>query len=113
MVKVTVEKDGEKEVHTGKFAMGVTIVTSETISGKKLLNGERFAAGDVDDDDLPEIFVNWIDSFLKEIHETPVDYLYTLIRTLELLHETTESAITENADSLVDTLRAVLKGEVE
>ena len=90
MVKVTVEKDGEKNVFTGESVIGMI---------------------DMDGEYLPELLVELINNLFKEVHETPVEYLHAMVQTSNLLNETTMSAVTENADALANTLRAVLKGE--
>lgn len=111
MVKVTVEKDGEKNVFTGESVIGMTMTKKDLDDNKVVYAGNRFGMIDMDGEYLPELLVELINNLFKEVHETPVEYLHAMVRTSELLHETTKSAITENADSLADTLRAALKGE--
>ena len=111
MVKVTIEKDGEKNVFTGESVIGMTMTKKDLDDNKVAYAGNRFGMIDMDGEYLPELLVELINNLFKEVHETPVEYLHAMVRTSELLHETTKSAITENTDSLADTLRAALKGE--
>ena len=110
MVKVTVEKDGEKNVFTGESVIGMT--TKKDLDDNKVAYaGNRFGMIDMDGEYLPELLVELINNLFKEVHETPVEYLHAMVQTSNLLNETTMSAVTENADALANTLRAVLKGE--
>lgn len=111
MVKVTVEKDGEKNVFTGGSVIGMTMTKKDLGDNKVAYAGNRFGMIDMDGEYLPELLVELINNLFKEVYETPVEYLHAMVRTSELLHETTKSAITENADALANTLRTVLKGE--
>ena len=144
MVKVTVEKDGEKNVFTGESVIGMTMTKEDLDDNKvayagnrfgmidmdgeylpellvELINnlddnkvayaGNRFGMIDMDGEYLPELLVELINNLFKEVHETPVEYLHAMVQTSNLLNETTMSAVTENADALANTLRAVLKGE--
>ena len=106
MVKVTVEKDGEKNVFTGESVIGMTMTKKDLDDNKVAYAGNRFGMID-----LPELLVELINNLFKEVHETPVEYLHAMVQTSNLLNETTMSAVTENADALANTLRAVLKGE--
>ena len=111
MVKVTIEKDGKAKVYTGESVIGMTMSKKELDDEKVTYTGDRFGMIDMDGEYLPELLVELINNLFKEVYETPVEYLHAMVRTSELLHETTKSAITENADALANTLRTVLKGE--
>ena len=111
MVKVTVEKDGEKNVFTGESVIGMTMTKEDLDDNKVAYAGNRFGMIDMDGEYLPELLVELINNLFKEVHETPVEYLHAMVQTSNLLNETTMSAVTENADALANTLRAVLKGE--
>lgn len=111
MVKVTVEKDGEKNVFTGESVIGMTMTKEDLDDNKVAYAGNRFGMSDMDGEYLPELLVELINNLFKEVHETPVEYLHAMVQTSNLLNETTMSAVTENADALANTLRAVLKGE--
>lgn len=111
MVKVTIEKDGETKVYTGESVIGMTMTKKELDDEKVEYTGERFGMIDMDGEYLPELLVELINNLFKEVHETPVEYLHAMVQTSNLLKETTMSAVTENADALANTLRAVLKGE--
>lgn len=113
MIKVTVEKDEEKNVFTGGSVIGMTMTQKDLGDNKVAYTGTQFGAVDMDVEYLPELLVELINNLFKGIHETPVEYLDAMTRTSELLRETTKSAITGNADALANTVRAVLKGEVE
>ncbi len=113
MIKVTVEADGEKNVFTGESVIGITITEKDLGDDKVSYAGTQFRMVDMDVECLPELLVELINNLFKEIHETPLEYLYAMARTSELLRETTKSAITENADALANAVSAVLKGEVE
>lgn len=110
MVKVTVEKDGEKKVFTGESVIGMTMTKKDLDDNKVAYAGNRFGMIDMDGEYLPELLVELINNLFKEVHETPVEYLHAMVQTSNLLNETTMSAVTENADALANTLRAVLKG---
>lgn len=111
MVKVTIEKDGETKVYTGESVIGMTMSKKELDDEKVEYTGERFGMICMDGEYLPELLVELINNLFKEVHETPVEYLHAMVQTSNLLNETTMSAVTENADALANTLRAVLKGE--
>lgn len=111
MVKVTIEKDGETKVYTGESVIGMTMSKKELDDEKVEYTGERFGMIGMDGEYLPKLLVEFINNLFKEVHETPVEYLHAMVQTSNLLNETTMSAVTENADALANTLRAVLKGE--
>ena len=111
MVKVTVEKDGEKNIFTGESVIGATMTKKDLGDNKVAYAGNRFGMIDMDGEYLPELLAEFINNLFKEVCETPVEYLHAMVRTSELLHETTKAAITGNADALADSIRAVLKGE--
>ena len=113
MVKVTIEKDGEKNVFTGESVIGMTMTKEDLDDNKVAYAGNRFGMIDMDGKYLPELLVELINNLFKEVHETPVEYLHAMVQTSNLLNETTMSAVTENADALANTLRAVLKGDKE
>ena len=113
MVKVTIEKDGEKNVFIGESVIGMTIIEKDLGDNKVAYAGDRFGMIDMDREYLPELLVELINNLFKEVHKTPLEYLHAMIQTSNLLNETTMSAVTENADALANTVRAVLKGEEE
>lgn len=101
----------KKNVFTGESVIGMTMTKEDLDDNKVAYAGNRFGMIGMDGEYLPKLLVELINNLFKEVHETPVEYLHAMVQTSNLLNETTMSAVTENADALANTLRAVLKGE--
>ena len=102
MVKVIIEKDGERNEFTGDLAIGTVAKFGENEMGVgTFINGEGNAGKVID------LLSGAIPLILQDASKSKVDYISALVFLSEYLEEKSKSELKESADTIAETPKAL------
>lgn len=100
MVKVIIERDGERKEFTGDLAMGTVAKSHE---GRTEANS--FINGEGSKDGVIALLLNMIPRILESVSKNEIDYIDAMITLDKELNEKIKSELKENADSVAEMLK--------
>lgn len=113
MVKVTIEKDGEKKEITGEFFAGFAFTKTDETEEHVVHEARTLIYGNTNNKYISCNIAKSIARMLEKMSEDKFEYAVMMIELAELISKETDRVLEEDADEIADAIRGVLKGEKE